>query len=130
MISKSGSLENGFAVDKNAELLNMKIADYELTTDDRSEARLTRSVLNELTQRFKPYVAQSTIASIFTNGSFYKVYLTNKLTTYQFSKRTDDASKGVLSIVDAKVGYDVWPIAPNKEDIPSLDVLNYRKIEE
>lgn len=46
MISKTGSLDNGFALDKNVELLNIKIADYELTTDDRNEARLRRSVLN------------------------------------------------------------------------------------
>lgn len=88
----------------------MRITDYELTIDDRTETRHVRSVLNELIQRFKPYVIQCTIAAVFNNATHYKVYLTNKLVTYQYTKKIDDSSKGTLTVLDTKTGYEVWPI--------------------
>jgi hypothetical protein len=68
-----------------------------------------------LVKIYKPYMTNGVILSALTNSTHIKLFISTKFATFEFIKKLDDSlAKGVLNLIEKKLGYDIWPIGNKK----------------
>lgn len=86
------------------------------------------TILNELKNKYKPFLDGSYIYCVLANGTHAKLYAANRLVTYEYLYKYDDPAQASLSLVDNKLGYEVWPLGVKKGLISNMNSSLYQKL--